>query len=112
MARSAPPIGPIGFVLPTFPQDTPLAGAAEAVLGPDFDPIDALPSICRQAEQLGAGALWACDHLFWHGPCLESHDDTDAGGDRHRRAALGTCVIQLPLRRPGGGETSGDPSVA
>src|SRR5664280_1522630 len=28
--------------------------------------------VVTRPECAGAGALWACDHLFWHGPCLES----------------------------------------
>jgi alkanesulfonate monooxygenase SsuD/methylene tetrahydromethanopterin reductase-like flavin-dependent oxidoreductase (luciferase family) len=101
MERPATPIGPIGFVLPTFPQDMPLPGAPPAGrTGADFDPIGALASICAEAEQLGAGALWACDHLFWHGPSLECLTSLTLAATATKRAALGTCVLQLPLRRP------------
>ncbi len=110
MERPATPIGPIGFVLPTFPQDTPLPGAPPSGrAGADFDPIGALASICTEAEQLGAGALWACDHLFWHGPTLDclttltlAATATRAGGARH------LCPAASPSPAECGGQAGGD----
>ena len=55
--------------------------------------------LCAAAEALGADALWACDHLFWHGPCLECMVVLTVAATATDRVALGTCVIQLPLRR-------------
>jgi alkanesulfonate monooxygenase SsuD/methylene tetrahydromethanopterin reductase-like flavin-dependent oxidoreductase (luciferase family) len=99
--RPATPIGPIGFVLPTFPQELPLPGAPTTDRpATDFDPIRALASICSDAEKLGAGALWACDHLFWHGPTLECLTTLTLAATATEQAALGTCVLQLPLRLP------------
>lgn len=60
--------------------------------------MEELQAFCRQAEELGAGALWACDHLFWHGPVLESLLTLAVAATATRRTALGTCVVQLPLR--------------
>ncbi|MGB7051452.1 MAG: LLM class flavin-dependent oxidoreductase [Acidimicrobiales bacterium] len=100
MERPATPIGPIGFVLPTFPQDIPLPGAPPSGrLSADFDPLGALAAICADAVQLGAGALWACDHLFWHGPTLDCLTTLTVAATAAERVALGTCVLQLPLRQ-------------
>jgi len=85
---SARVTGALGLILPTFPQDGTLPGA------------DRLAALCRGAEGAGAGALWACDHLFWHGPCLEALAALGVAVAATRHAAVGTCVLQLPLRRP------------
>ena len=66
---------------------------------PDADPLAELADLCRRAERAGADALWACDHLFWHGPCLECLVVLTVAATVTERAALGSCVIQLPLRR-------------
>lgn len=63
------------------------------------DPLSDLADLCHQAEVAGAGALWACDHLFWHGPCLECMVVLTVAAMATERAVLGSCVIQLPLRR-------------
>ncbi len=98
MERPATPPGPIGLVLPTFVQDTvpPWAEAADRSSG---DPIGDLAAVCSTAEQLGADALWACDHLFWHGPSLESMMTLAIAATATDTASLGTCVVQLPLRQ-------------
>jgi hypothetical protein len=57
-------------------------------------------NLCREAEMLGASALWACDHLFWHGPVLECMTALTIAATATERALLGSCVIQLPLRQP------------
>jgi alkanesulfonate monooxygenase SsuD/methylene tetrahydromethanopterin reductase-like flavin-dependent oxidoreductase (luciferase family) len=82
-----PDIGPIGLILPTFPQARPLS--AETVL-----------SSARRAEAAGVGALWASDHLFWHGPNLECFTALAVAATATHRCALGTAVLQLPLRQP------------
>jgi alkanesulfonate monooxygenase SsuD/methylene tetrahydromethanopterin reductase-like flavin-dependent oxidoreductase (luciferase family) len=83
----APATGALGLILPTFPQDrADLPGAA------------ALATLCRGAEAGGAGTLWACDHLFWHGPALEALSALGVAAGATTRAAIGTCVLQLPLR--------------
>ena len=55
-------------------------------------------AICQQAEALGASALWATDHLFWHGPHLECMVALTVASTVTQRARVGTCVVQLPLR--------------
>jgi alkanesulfonate monooxygenase SsuD/methylene tetrahydromethanopterin reductase-like flavin-dependent oxidoreductase (luciferase family) len=62
-------------------------------------PTEELAAICRRAEELGAGALWATDHLFWHGPALETMVALTVAAGATRRALIGSCVIQLPLRQ-------------
>lgn len=102
MVRPASPPGPIGLILPTFTQETVPAWAKPlpaAEAGPSPDPVADLLETCRRAEQLGADALWTCDHLFWHGPCLESMVVLAMAATATSRAALGTCVMQLPLRQ-------------
>jgi alkanesulfonate monooxygenase SsuD/methylene tetrahydromethanopterin reductase-like flavin-dependent oxidoreductase (luciferase family) len=58
-----------------------------------------LADTCRDAEERGADALWACDHLFWHGPSLEPLTALTVAATATTQAVLGTCVVQLPLRR-------------
>jgi alkanesulfonate monooxygenase SsuD/methylene tetrahydromethanopterin reductase-like flavin-dependent oxidoreductase (luciferase family) len=68
-------------------------------LAPEDEPLIHLAATCAQAEGLGADALWACDHLFWHGPALECMVALTVAATATRAATLGTCVVQLPLRR-------------
>ncbi|MGA7418973.1 MAG: LLM class flavin-dependent oxidoreductase [Acidimicrobiales bacterium] len=114
MVRPATPLGPVGLILPTFPQylqhswsgvspigrtngTTSAAGSGD---GPgDVDPLTELAETCRTAEALGVDALWATDHLFWHGPAIECMTALTVAATATRRATLGTCVIQLPLRQ-------------
>ncbi|HEY5108331.1 MAG TPA: LLM class flavin-dependent oxidoreductase [Acidimicrobiales bacterium] len=94
------PLGTIGLILPTLVQDTLPAWVEPGDdPGSDADPLSDLADLCHQAEVAGAGALWACDHLFWHGPCLECMVVLTVAAMATERAALGSCVIQLPLRR-------------
>jgi alkanesulfonate monooxygenase SsuD/methylene tetrahydromethanopterin reductase-like flavin-dependent oxidoreductase (luciferase family) len=98
--RTVEPLGPVGLILPTFVQDTvPTWATGPDGTIPDGDPLADLAARCRRAEQAGADALWACDHLFWHGPCLECFVVLTVAATATERVALGTCVVQLPLRR-------------
>ena len=98
--RPSEPAGSVGLILPTFVQDT-VPAWADSASGPrpDADPLAELADLCQRAEEAGADALWACDHLFWHGPCLECMVVLTIAATATSRAALGSCVIQLPLRR-------------
>jgi len=98
--RSFTDPGPIGLILPTFVQDTvpPWADPSSPHVEPDEQPAADLAGLCRSAEEAGATALWACDHLFWHGPSLECMVALTVAATATRRVTLGTCVIQLPLR--------------
>jgi alkanesulfonate monooxygenase SsuD/methylene tetrahydromethanopterin reductase-like flavin-dependent oxidoreductase (luciferase family) len=101
MERPATPAGPIGLVLPTFKQgvDPRPDGALGASPPSDTGLPRELTTLCRDAEELGAGALWACDHLFWHGPTLECLTALTLAACATEQASIGTCVLQLPLRR-------------
>ncbi len=103
MEPSPDPLGPIGLVLPTFLQNMApaCAGPSDGAVDPGGagDPMADLAAVCAGAEELGVDALWACDHLFWHGPCLESMLALTVAATATRRVGLGTCVVQLPLRR-------------
>lgn len=85
--RASGPAG-IGLVLPTFPQGGAVPSAA------------ALSALCRDAEAAGAAGLWACDHLFWHGPSVECLTAVSVAALATSRCLVGSCVLQLPLRRP------------
>lgn len=77
----------LGLILPTFPQAGPPPSAAS------------LSRSCRQAEAAGAAGLWACDHLYWHGPSLECMTALAVASAATERCLIGSCVLQLPLRR-------------
>jgi alkanesulfonate monooxygenase SsuD/methylene tetrahydromethanopterin reductase-like flavin-dependent oxidoreductase (luciferase family) len=81
-----PVTGPLGLILPTFPQRGTVPSASE------------LAETCRSAERAGAGALWVCDHLFWHTPCVECLCAIGVSALSTSRPAVGSCVLQLPLR--------------
>ena len=98
--RTVERLGSVGLILPTFVQDTvPTWAAGTGAALPDGDPLAELADQCRRAEEAGADALWACDHLFWHGPCLECLLVLTVAATATEHVALGTCVVQLPLRR-------------
>ena len=59
-----------------------------------------MAELCRRAEATGADSLWAVDHLFWPHPMGESLTTLAVAAGATSRATLGTCVLQLPLRRP------------
>ncbi len=98
MERPATPAGPIGLILPTFAQEPAATDAANG--SRTTDPLAELAGVSRAAEKAGAGAIWACDHLFWHGPTLESLTALTVAAGATEHASLGTCILQLPLRRP------------
>lgn len=104
MERPATPAGPIGLILPTFAQDLP-SERDRPLPGPSGDgaPVDTftgLAAVSREAEEAGADALWACDHLFWHGPTLECLTALTVAAGATARAMIGSCILQLPLRQP------------
>lgn len=59
----------------------------------------ALVDLCHGAEHEGASALWAVDHLFWPAPMLECMTTLAVAATATSSAAIGTAVLQLPLRR-------------
>lgn len=100
--RPAGAWGPLGLILPTFPQGKTsrnkgttygTTGGGATRLLPD------VAATARAAEALGAGALWACDHLYWSGPAMECLTAVTVAATATRRVPVGSCVLQLPLRR-------------
>jgi alkanesulfonate monooxygenase SsuD/methylene tetrahydromethanopterin reductase-like flavin-dependent oxidoreductase (luciferase family) len=108
LERPATQLGPVGLILPTLPQNTIPAwatapsvavdGGAEGPEAPTGNPMAGFVALCQQAEALGASALWATDHLFWHGAHLECMVALTVAATATRQAQVGTCVMQLPLR--------------
>jgi alkanesulfonate monooxygenase SsuD/methylene tetrahydromethanopterin reductase-like flavin-dependent oxidoreductase (luciferase family) len=78
---------PVGFILPTFPQEEPI-GRTFTELGPR----------AAAAEAAGAASLWACDHLYWPGPSVECLTALTVAAAATTTALVGTGVLQLPLR--------------
>lgn len=107
--RPATELGPVGLILPTLPQNTtpswamassaPTGDGSEVSGATTGHPIAGFSDLCQQAEALGASALWATDHLFWHGPHLECMVALTVAATATRQAQVGTCVMQLPLRQ-------------
>ncbi|HEY6471848.1 MAG TPA: LLM class flavin-dependent oxidoreductase, partial [Acidimicrobiales bacterium] len=56
--------------------------------------------MCRQGEAAGADSLWAVDHLYWPHPIAEPFTTLAVAAATTTAPVLGTCVLQLPLRRP------------
>lgn len=54
----------------------------------------------HRAEAVGAGTLWATDHLFWGRPTLECLTTLAVAAVATDAVGLGSCVMQLPLRSP------------
>ncbi|WP_416957378.1 LLM class flavin-dependent oxidoreductase [Streptomyces sp. Agncl-13] len=76
----------LGLVLPMLPQDG----------GLHHD----IPGLARWAEGLGVTSLWATDHVLWHSPVYECLTAVTLAAAATERCRIGTCVLQLPLRRP------------
>jgi alkanesulfonate monooxygenase SsuD/methylene tetrahydromethanopterin reductase-like flavin-dependent oxidoreductase (luciferase family) len=81
--------GPLGFILPTLPQDRATVVSAHS-----------LAAVAGAAEAAGASALWACDHVFWHGPVVECMTALTVAATATQSAMVGAGVLQLPLRDP------------
>jgi alkanesulfonate monooxygenase SsuD/methylene tetrahydromethanopterin reductase-like flavin-dependent oxidoreductase (luciferase family) len=93
----------VGLILPTIPwQQSPSerGGTTGGKRSPTTGTTERLQRITRDAEQAGATGLWACDHLFWHGPLLEPLASLAVAATASTTAILGTCVLQLPMRSP------------
>lgn len=96
------PAGP-GLILPTIPwAESPaqLGSITGGTKGENLGTTTRLQALARGAERAGAGSIWACDHLFWHRPVLEPLTSLAVVAEATHRPAIGTCVLQLPLRNP------------
>lgn len=95
------PLGSIGVILPAMGPgslDESSGSTRDANEAPTFGSTAWIAADCRMAEAAGAGAIWASDHLFWRQPTLECLTTVAVAATATTRAALGTCVLQLPLR--------------
>jgi alkanesulfonate monooxygenase SsuD/methylene tetrahydromethanopterin reductase-like flavin-dependent oxidoreductase (luciferase family) len=88
----------IGLILPPTTQGE-LVGDGGSTVGTTGSAAE-VAELWRRAEATGADSLWAVDHLFWPHPMGESLTTLAVGAGATSSATLGTCVLQLPLRRP------------
>jgi len=96
-------MGPVGLLLPhAAPGETPVqaGNTTSSTGGPGGGTAGSLGVLCAEAEALGAGALWAVDHLFWPRPLLECLTTLAVAAGATERVPIGSCVLQLPLRHP------------
>lgn len=52
------------------------------------------------ADDAGCEVVWVGDHLLWHVPILETLTTMGVLGAVTERVAVGSNILQLPLRRP------------
>ena len=92
----------LGLILPPTTQGelvpAPVLPQVVPLVPPGAPP--ELAELCRRAEATGADSLWAVDHLFWPHPMGEALTTLAVAAVATSRPTLGTCVLQLPLRRP------------
>ncbi len=87
----------LGLILPATTQGE-LPSEGGTTLG-NTNGGAALVELCRGAESTGADSLWAVDHLYWPHPIGEALTTLAVAAVTTTRPTLGTCVLQLPLRR-------------
>jgi len=103
-------MGQLGLVLPIAPPGNPPAQPGSTTrrtggstlgrtTGVEPGLAQALAARCAAAEDAGATGLWAVDHLFWGTPMLECLSTLAVAATATTRPILGSCVLQLPLRR-------------
>lgn len=101
MPLLSPPVSPgrLGMILPPMP---PVSGSRTSgtTISPTFGSTSWVSELVAGAEAAGAGGVWATDHLFWGRPAPECLTSLAVAAAATRHAALGTCVLQLPLRAP------------
>ena len=93
----------IGIV--SMPRQLPAGGASM---------IDHVTDIARRVEELGLHGLWVTDAFARGWPTLDPLVLLGALCAATRRIELGTCVVQIPIRHPGGTRASradGEPAV-
>ncbi len=88
----------LGLILPATTQGE-LSSASGSTIGTTGVAGD-LVDLCRRAEKTGADSLWAVDHLYWPHPIAEAMTTLAVAAAATSGPLLGTCVLQLPLRRP------------
>ncbi len=88
----------LGMILPPTTQGELVAHGGTTLSTTDSAP--ELSELCRRVEAAGADSLWVVDHLFWPHPIGEPLTTLAVASLATTRPMLGTCVLQLPLRRP------------
>lgn len=91
----------LGFILPPLLPDHCLVKNGSTDSSTSQSTVGAtewISGTSLRAEDDGASAVWATDHLFWSAPTLECIATVTLAAGATRRAAVGTCVLQLPLR--------------
>ena len=88
----------LGLILPPTTQGELVANDGSTLS--TTDSAEEVAELCRRAEATGADSLWAVDHLYWPHPIAESLTTLAVAATATTRPLLGTCVLQLPLRRP------------
>ena len=88
----------LGLILPPTTQGE-LVGTGGSTIGTTGSAAE-VAELWRRAEATGADSLWAVDHLFWPHPMGESLTTLAVAAGATSSPTLGTCVLQLPLRRP------------
>ena len=99
--RPAGALGTLGLILPTFPQGKTSRNKGTTSGATEGGATELLPDVgrtARAAEAFGAGALWACDHLYWSGPTMECLTAVTVAATATSRVPVGSCVLQMPLR--------------
>jgi alkanesulfonate monooxygenase SsuD/methylene tetrahydromethanopterin reductase-like flavin-dependent oxidoreductase (luciferase family) len=91
----------LGLIIPTSTQGE-LTANNGSTQGTTYaaDNAASVAELCRRAETAGVDSLWATDHLFWPHPIAEPMTTLAVAAAATVRPALGTCVLQLPLRQP------------
>jgi alkanesulfonate monooxygenase SsuD/methylene tetrahydromethanopterin reductase-like flavin-dependent oxidoreductase (luciferase family) len=95
--------GPLGLLLPPIsPPGLPSSAGTTIgdTSGATYGTTEWITRLSREAESAGAGGLWASDHLFWHRPTVECLTTLAVVATATTRVALGTCVLQHPMRSP------------
>jgi alkanesulfonate monooxygenase SsuD/methylene tetrahydromethanopterin reductase-like flavin-dependent oxidoreductase (luciferase family) len=94
-------LAPLGLLLPPSPLvETAASAGTTGGATSAQSPARNLARFCAEAETLGAGGLWAIDHLFWHAPMIECLTTLAVAACATERIPIGSCVLQLPLRNP------------
>jgi alkanesulfonate monooxygenase SsuD/methylene tetrahydromethanopterin reductase-like flavin-dependent oxidoreductase (luciferase family) len=88
----------LGLILPPTTQGELVASDGNTLS--TTDSATEVAELCRRAEATGADSLWAVDHLYWPHPVAEPLTTLAVAATATTRPLLGTCVLQLPLRRP------------
>jgi alkanesulfonate monooxygenase SsuD/methylene tetrahydromethanopterin reductase-like flavin-dependent oxidoreductase (luciferase family) len=95
--------GRLGLLLPPMlPAVSPKGAGPTTSSNPDLTvgSTNWVTALAQTAEDAGAAGIWASDHLFWKRPAGECLTTLAVAAAATSSAAVGACVLQLPLRAP------------